>query len=97
MARTLRLTPRFLARRTAARIASGSDEAKALGRTLAAIGRADVLPGPLDVVALMPPTGAALVRRVTSANLWVWFRVEDNAVAFVHLSRQPPTPLLDES
>lgn len=68
MARTLRLTPRFLARRTAARIASGSDEAKALGRTLAAIGRADVLPGPLDVVALMPPTGAALVRRVTAAN-----------------------------
>lgn len=55
------------------------------------------LPGPLDVVALMPPTGAALVRRVTAANLWVWFRVEDDAVAFVHLSRQPPTPLLDET
>ena len=53
---------------------------------------ADALPGPGDTVALIPPTGSAFVRRVPGRNLWIWYRVEGDALLISDLSAEPPVP-----
>ena len=92
MARTARLTPRFLARRTALGITFGSPRSRAIGATIAALAHAELLPGALDYLAPIPPVQAAFVRRVTGENLWLWFRFDDVSVTIVNISSVPPTP-----
>jgi hypothetical protein len=48
----------------------------------------------LDAIAVGPPTGQALVRRVPGRNLWLWFHVDgdDEVVRVVNLTRTPPVP-----
>jgi len=58
---------------TACGVRSGSPESAAIGATLAHISEAATLPGMLDAIAVVPPTGQALVRRVPGRNLWLWF------------------------
>jgi hypothetical protein len=58
-----------------------------------ALAMAEVLPGPGDTRALIPPTGAAFVRRVPGRNLWVWYRAEGDTLYLAHLSSDPPVPV----
>ena len=81
MARTARLTPRFLARRDALGIRSGSRTSKALGATIAALARATFLPRQLDYEAAIPPVSRAFVRRVPDENLWIWYRFDASTTA----------------
>jgi hypothetical protein len=92
MARTARLTPRFLARRDALGVKSGSETSRALGGAIAALARASVLPGPLDQEAAIPPVLRALVRRVPRESLWIWYRFDDEIVTLVSLTDIPPVP-----
>ncbi len=93
MARVLRLKPSFLRRRGALRVVRGSAESEALSATLAALIEAEELPGALDALAAIPPTGRAYVRRVAGWNLWIWYTVPGLEVAAVRLPRIPPVPV----
>jgi len=93
MARTARLTPRFLERRTALGITNDTAAAKALARAIAAVAGYAALPSPLDTRAVIPPTGEAYVRRVTGQNLWIWYRFDAQLVTFVTLTCTPPPPV----
>jgi hypothetical protein len=52
----------------------------------------DDLPGPVDVRAPLPPTGAIWVRRLAAENLWVWFTWDDVHVHVHTLTGTPPVP-----
>lgn len=93
MARTARLSPRFLERRGALGITKDSPVSKALSRAIAALARAGTLPSALDTHAVIPPTSEAYVRRVTGENLWIWYRFDDDLVTLVTLTRTPPPPV----
>ncbi|MBX3231481.1 MAG: hypothetical protein KIT84_24380 [Labilithrix sp.] len=62
----------------------------AVGRTINAICASAILPTPFDAVATIPPTQAALVRRVPRFNLWLWYRVDDERVDFIMVTPTPP-------
>lgn len=64
----------------------------AVGRTIRALCVASALPTPFDVVGAIPPTDAALVRRVPGFNLWLWFRYDDAHVVFLMVTPTPPVP-----
>ena len=47
-----------------------------------------------DVLAIMPPDATPwLVRRVSGRNVWIWFRVSDDALFVARLSVVPPAPV----
>jgi hypothetical protein len=93
VSRVLRFDARY--RRAAERlgIAVDSERGLAVGRTILALLNAEELPGPGDVVANIPPTDTALVRRVSGRNIWLWYRVESDAVVVRHVSTEPPIPI----
>ncbi len=64
----------------------------AVGRTIRSICEAPALPTPFDVVGAIPPTDAALVRRVAGFNLWLWFRHDDARAVFLMVTPTPPVP-----
>ena len=84
-----------LYRRAAERlgIVQGSDRGRAVAKTIVALLEASELPGLGDIVAAIPPTGTALVRRVPGRNLWLWYRVDGEAVLLRHIGSEPPVPL----
>ncbi len=65
----------------------------AVGRTINAICDAPALPTPFDVVGAMPPTSAALVRRVAGFNLWLWYQHDDATAVFLMVTATPPVPV----
>jgi hypothetical protein len=65
----------------------------AVGRTISAICQSPALPTPFDVVGTIPPTDAALVRRVAGHNLWLWFRPDEARVIFLMVTSAPPVPV----
>jgi hypothetical protein len=69
-----------------------SPRSRAVRAVIRELASAGALPGPGDTVALIPPTGTAFVRRVRGRNLWVWYRVEGDALLVSHLSGEPPVP-----
>jgi Txe/YoeB family toxin of Txe-Axe toxin-antitoxin module len=91
--RTLTLTPRFLARRTALGVTSGP-AAIAIRATLGALTR-DPLPGAQDAETLMPPVARYWFRRVPGQNLWVYFAFSETELIVVTLSPRPPVPITD--
>lgn len=93
MTRVLKFDARY--RRAAERlgIVVGSDRGLAVGRTILALLEAEVLPGPGDFVASIPPTNRALVRRVAGRNIWLWYRVDGGTVILRHVSTEPPIPV----
>lgn len=93
MNRTLRLTRRYLRNADRLSVVPGSARGKAVGKTIAALGTDDELPGPGDVRAMVPPTGTAYVRAVPGRNLWVWYVLSDVAVTIVALTADPPVPV----
>lgn len=86
------LTPRYQRARTRLGIIPGSQRGRAVGRAIAALLDAEVLPSPLDARALLPPTGDAFVRRVPGRNLWIWYRADAERLFLVHVSSDPPIP-----
>lgn len=96
MARTVRLTPRFIEALRACGVNRGSDASAAVGATLAALSETSELPGLLDTEALIPPTGRALVRRVPGRNLWLWYKANDAELVALRATRVPPTPILED-
>ncbi len=93
MPRTTVLTPRFLLARARLGIEAGTPAGRALAGAIRSLSSAPELPGPGDIVASIPPTSAALVRRVAGRNLWLWYRVEGDKVFLRHVSSVPPVPV----
>lgn len=93
MARQLRLTPRFFERLRACGVQRDSDASAAVGATLSALSEAAQLPGLLDTVAAVPPTGRGLVRRAAGRNLWIWYHVTDDEVIAFNVTKSPPVPI----
>ena len=93
MARVVKLTPRFAARLSAANVVRGSGVSQAIGATLAALAEAEHLPGLLDTIAAIPPTGRAFVRRVAGRNLWLWYHLTEAEVVPVTVTKHPPVPV----
>ncbi len=94
MARTVRLTPRFIEGLRACGVTRGSEASAAVGATLAALAEASELPGLLDTEALIPPTGRALVRRVPGRNLWLWYKANEAEIVAIRALRVPPMPIV---
>jgi hypothetical protein len=96
VARTPRLTPRFLARRTALGILKYSPESRAIAATIAALCTSETLPGPGDAMTILEPADgrgvAALVhvRRVRGLNLWIWYREAGDVLEVARLTDRPP-------
>ena len=73
-----------------------SPATEALGRALAALTRAELLPEPGDAKTLLDPDDAhgvsalVYVRRVRGQNLWIWYRDAGTVVELVALTNQPP-------
>jgi hypothetical protein len=68
----------------------GTPVAKRVGSTIDAIARASVLPAPLDVDAILPPTRRVLVRKVVGTTLWIWYTATDTDVWLSALTDYPP-------
>jgi hypothetical protein len=53
------------------------------------------LPGPEDFEALLSPPaiGVAWARKVSSATLWVLYRLDSDVVSLQQLATRPPTPV----
>ena len=90
MSRVPRLTRRFHDSRARADVAPGSPAARALAATIAALARAEGLPGPDDYETIIPPTDEAFVRRVPSHNLWILYRFDASEVRLVGIVKHPP-------
>ena len=93
MARIVRLSPLFHRCLEAVGARKGTQERASVGATIAALAEAAELPGLLDTVALMPPTGQANVRRVGGRNLWLWYRATADEVVMVTITKTPPHPV----
>ena len=92
-ARVLRPTPRYM--RSVARlgVAPGSPRGRAVGGVIAALMTEPSLPGREDIVALVPPTRTALVRRIPDQNLWLWYVEVGHEVWLLVLTSAPPVPV----
>lgn len=90
--RTPRLTARYFAALSRLKIRPTDRAAVAIGRSIAALSSAAVLPGPLDVEAPVPPTNVAYVRRVPNHNIWIWYTLAPGEVAIITLTNAPPAP-----
>jgi hypothetical protein len=94
--RLVRLTSRFLARRARCGVLRRSPATEALGRTIAALSQAEVLPEAGDAVTLLEPDDArgvatlAYVRHVRGFNLWIWYRQTGAVVELLTLSNRAP-------
>jgi hypothetical protein len=82
-------------------VAPRSVAEQAVGATVAVLCEAAELPGLLDVHAMIPPTGQALVRPVPGHNLWLWYDLPDEQhvlpdeqhVRLLTVTRTPPNPV----
>ncbi len=93
MARVARLTPRFRARLQACGVTRRSEASAAVGATIASLMEADTLPAHADIDTFLPPTTAAIARRVPGRNLWIWYEVNDaDELVILTITRTPPVP-----
>lgn len=96
MARTPRLSPRFLARRSALGIIKRSSESRAIAATILALCTSETLPGPGDAMTLLEPADGrgvqrlVHVRRVRGLNLWIWYFEAGDVLELVTLTGRPP-------
>ncbi len=96
MERVICLSARFRPSLERAGIAAGTPLAKRVAATLNALARAPKLPENHDQEGILPPSGVTVwVRRVDSANVWLYFRVSDHddQVTAITLVTTPPHPL----
>lgn len=66
-----------------------------MGRTIANLAKARVLPSPSDYEASRTPLGKAWVRRVGGRNLWAWYRFNDEELILAAVTTEPPIPVDD--
>jgi hypothetical protein len=96
LARTPRLSPRFLARRSALGIIKHSPESRAIAATIVALCASETLPGPGDAMTLLEPADArgvatlVHVRRVRGLNLWIWYFEAGEVLELATLTDRPP-------
>jgi hypothetical protein len=96
VARTPRLSPRFLARRSALGIIKHSPESRAIAATIVALCMSETLPGPGDSMTLLEPADArgvatlVNVRRVRGLNLWIWYFEAGEVLELATLTDRPP-------
>ncbi len=94
MARIVRIVgPRFQRSLDASGVEPGSAARVALGAAVRTLAEADVLPTSADILALIPPTNRAHVRRVRGHNLWLWWKVEGNELRLLFVTTSPPIPV----
>ena len=93
MTRVLRLTPRYLRDADRLEVVADSGRGRAVARVIAALLAEGVLPSAGDVLALIPPTSEAVVRRVPGRNLWLWYRHRVDEIALIALTADPPVPV----
>ncbi len=92
MARTPRLSRRFVERLQACGAVRGSPAYEAVMATIAWLCEAETLPGLLDVRTMMPPARDAFARRVAGQNLWIYYDVTGGFVDLLTIVRTPPIP-----
>jgi hypothetical protein len=92
-ARALREEPRYFWSLRTAGVRARSPQLQAIKATERALASAEILPAPLDCKATIPPVHFAWVRRVGALNLWLYYRVRDDIVYLLVVTRQPPVPL----
>lgn len=95
MARTPRLSPRFLAQRSRLGIYQHSAASRALAAAISSARTAEVLPEPSDRTTLLDPDAHGVsmlvhVRRVPGHNLWIWYRDAGGFLDLVDLTDHPP-------
>jgi Txe/YoeB family toxin of Txe-Axe toxin-antitoxin module len=86
--------PQFVASLHRAGVRARSPQLEAIKETLRAITEAENLPGPLDYEVLIPPVRTAWCRRIPGQNLWLFYRVSDDAVYILLVTRMPPVPVI---
>jgi hypothetical protein len=97
VARTPRLSPQFLARRSALGIVKHSPESRAIAATIVALCTSETLPGPGDAMTLLELADArgvatvVHVRRVRGLNLWIWYREAGDVLELATLTERPPS------
>ena len=89
MARIVRLTPGYL--RTFQRLKLDRWRT-ALGAVIASLGR-DELPGPADFETIMPKTLRVWARRLSIANLWLYYSFDADEVRVLTVVGVPPMPI----
>ena len=72
----------------------GSPGFRAVFATVAALAKADELPGAGDDETMFAP-GRAFVRRVSGRNVWVLYRFDDEHVFALTTRGAPPVPIDD--
>lgn len=92
-ARLLVLTDRYFRALARLGIRPKSRRARGLASVLLALESDELLPAPQDSRVVIPPTISGFVRRVPSANLWVWYTVEETRVIIQAVTSNPPTPI----
>ena len=92
-ARRVEERPHFLASLRRAEIRPRSSQSAAIIATVRALASAEILPSPLDYEARLPPVQRAWVRRVASHNLWLYYRVREDVVHLLVVTRAPPVPI----
>jgi hypothetical protein len=90
-ARIVKLTPGFARARLGLGLSGGSARGIALARCLRSLADSATLPGPVDVEVEFRP-GTAFARRAGSANLWIWYRFDDQLVSVLSVTDVPPVP-----
>jgi hypothetical protein len=92
--RVPRLSATFRRGLNALSVNPGSHAFRAVFATIAALAKTDELPGPADYEASFSP-GRAYVRRVTSHNVWLFYRFDADHVFLLTARREPPVPIDD--
>jgi hypothetical protein len=92
-ARLIHEGPRYFWSLRAVGIRARSSQLQAIKATERALASAEVLPGPLDCEVHVSPVRRAWVRRVAGHNLWLYYRVREDGVYLLVVTREPPVPL----
>lgn len=86
--------PQLLASLHRAGVRARSPQLEAIKETVHAIIEAENLPGPLDYEVLIPPVRTAWCRRIPCQNLWLFYRLSEDAVFILLVVRMPPVPVI---
>jgi hypothetical protein len=84
--------PHFLKSLSNAGVRARSPQSVAIMTTVRNLASAEILPGPLDYETIVPPVHRWWVRRLGGLNLWLYYRVRDDVLYLLVVTREPPVP-----